>query len=629
MAQGTDLYSILYSYARRNGSPRIGVEDFIGFLRKYALRVCEDRPEWAKWAEDTGPRVWRDLNQLQEDGKVLVMGEEDGQQLFLCFYYAEQIKAAYKNPDNDADMPFPDEVFLDITIPGEQIKPLDVSTDLDAFLKEPQKTILPIIKLVFPDNRGEALALAPMIPVKILEVSLIKVRNYLLKHGNREFVQHKLAPQLAGKEEYLRELMDKIIIHPSDCIKDMGEGREVAFYFWAYFCSLVRHDLNSKNELLAEEQGTLQAVYLIEVCSGFFKAQAVRAREIELAFRNFELALEKPPYYFSRAAIAKFKDNKGVLLLGRYTQDGLDAYIKKRITEPPSAAELPELLYFRTDDAVWLVKKSRLMALCARLFVETRPVVIKAISRRWKKLLLNFGREPAMEEDREFENLILHYVEKYAPVLAALLKDHRLYLVHEEIRGGDKGFPEASRLFNRNELLPLRVLLLVKRKELLSDVRLLLPFWYTVPIISNIIAFFQNLGKKKRKRARDEDGESERSQIDGLKKELRDSAREAESRLVPAGYSLDTYLYELSQRWGKLLNKQSKDNLVEDVNSLVRDGLRHLLRFQKEVNRDTIDRMTGTIMDNSTGLHKINEQNYLFLYVKLYLVKLLTGKAVF
>ncbi|MDR2048634.1 MAG: hypothetical protein LBP69_04195 [Treponema sp.] len=630
MAQTVDLYSILYSYSRKNGSPAIDVESFIGFLQKYARKMCGEQPEWAGWVEDTGPRIWRELNQLQEDGKVTIVNKEIGQQIFMNLYYAEQVREAYKNPDNDADMPFPDEAFLDITIPQGQLKPLDVSVDVPAFLKEPQKTALPIIKLVFPDNCGAALALASMIPFTVLETSLIKVRNYLLKHGNREYIQHKLAPQLIGKEDHLREIMDQVMIHPVNCINDMKDGREAAFYFWAYFCNQVRHDLASRNELLADERGALQAVYLIEVCSSFFKARAAKAKEIELAFKNFELEMEKPPYYFSREAIAKFKDNKGVPLLGRYSQEGLEAYIKKRITEAPVPDELPELFYFRTGDgANWLIKKSKLLPLCARLFAETRPVVIKSISKRWKKLLLNFMREPAMEEDREFENLIIRYTEEYAPVLSALLQDHRLYLVHEELQRNGKGLSESSRLFNRNELLPLRTLLLIKRKELLSDVKLLLPFWYTIPVISHLIAFFQNLGKKKKKRVQNEDGSSAFFQTDDIRRELQNAARESEARLVPEGHTLDTYLEELSQRWGNLLNKQAKDNLVEDVNALVRDKLRHMLHFQKNVNRDTLDKMTESIMNNSAGLYKISEQNYLFLYIKLYLVKLLTGKAVF
>jgi hypothetical protein len=629
MAQAVALYPILYSYSRKNESPAVDAESFIGFLQKYAQKVCGEKPEWAKWVEDTSPQVWRELNQLQESGKVTIADGEGGQRIFINLYYAEQIKEAYKNPDNDADMPFPDETFLNINIPREQLKPLDVSIDLPAFLNEPQNTALPIIKLIFPDSCGEALALASMIPFTVLETGLLKVRNYLLKHGNREYIQRKLTPQLIGKEDHLREFMDQVVIRPLSCINDMKDGGEAAFYFWAYFCNQVRRDLMSKSELLADEYGVLQAVYLIEVCSGFFKTRAAKAKEIELAFKNFELEMEKPPYYFSREAIAKFTDNKGIPLLGRYTQDGLEAYIKKRISEPPMPDELPELLYFRTGDGVnWLVKKSKLLPLCARLLAETRSVVIKSISKRWKKLLLNFMHEPAMEEDGEFENLILRYVEEYAPFLAVLLQDHRLYLVYGELQRS-KGFSELSKLFNKSELLPLRVLLLIKRKGLLSDVKLLLPFWYTIPIISHIIAFFQNLGKKKKKQAQNESESPGSSQIDNIRKDLQNAARESEARLVPDGHTLDSYLEELSQRWGNLLNKQAKDDLVEDVNALVRDKLRHMLRFQKSVTRDTIDKMAESIMENSRGLYKINEQNHLSFYVKLYLVKLLVGKAVF
>jgi hypothetical protein len=157
-----------------------------------------------------------------------------------------------------------------------------------------------------------------------------------------------------------------------------------------------------------------------------------------------------------------------------------------------------------------------------------------------------------------------------------------------------------------------------------------MPFWYSIPIISHLIAFFQNLGRKKKKDDKEEESVV-RSQADDVRQELQTVSKEAEEALVPKGHTLDSYLGELSLRWGLLVNKQAKDNLVEDVNSLVRDKLRHVLRFQKKaaVNRDTLDKITTSIMETSTGLHKISEQNTLYLYVKLYLVKLLLGRAVF
>ncbi|GHV84792.1 hypothetical protein AGMMS50230_04000 [Spirochaetia bacterium] len=601
---------------------------FIPFLEKYAKRIYGEKPEWTRWIEETGTKVWTEANHLEEEGKIIITGG-DMNRVQLCYYYAEQIKEAYRNADEDSIMPFPDEESLKITIPPEQLKPLDIRMDLPRYLEEPQEEMVPIIKLVFANDRGSALVIAPMIPLTLLEFSLLKVRNYLLRHGNKEYIQHKLAPQFTGREEHLREILDQIMIRPSDCLNDLKNGREVSFYFWASFCNLVRIDLNQKNELLPEEIGAIQAVSIIEVCSSFFKNRTTKTKEIELAFKNFELELEKPPYYFSRDAITRFKDNKGVPLLGQYTQAGLDAYIKKRVTEPVTPNELPDLLYFYTDDgASWLVKKTKLLSLCVRLLAEARLIIIKIISKRWKKLLKDFRRENAMDDDREFERLIASYVDEYAPVLKALLGDRKLYLVHEEMKNSKRSIPESSRLFDRDELLPLRVLLLLKRRQLLSDTKLLMPFWYTLPIISQLAAFFMNLWKKK-KVTRDEK-EVYKEKEDPMRERLRNTALEAKVHLVPENQTLDSYLDELSSRWRKLLNKQAWDNLVEDVNSLIRDRLRNILRIQKHntVNRSTLDKLTTSIINSSAGLQKISDQKALFLYIKVYLVKLFISKSV-
>ncbi|MDR2661416.1 MAG: hypothetical protein LBC31_00300 [Treponema sp.] len=628
MPQKTDLYTILYSYARKQNSPVIEMEVFIPFLEKYAKRICEEKPEWTRWTEETGTRVWMDLNHLAEEGRVVVTSGEEGNRAYLCHYYAEQVKEAYKNADELSDRPFPDETSLNLAIPKEQIKPLDISVDLSRFLQEPQKELVPIIKLVFPNDHGEAMVLAPMIPFTLLEFSLIKIRRYLLRHGNKEYVQHKLAPQMTGKEEYLREILDQILIRPGDCLNDLKGGREAAFYFWAFFCNLVRQDLNQKNELLLEEQGALQAVYIVEVCAGFFKAKTARIKEVELAFKNFELEMERPPYYFSRKTIAKFKDNKGVPLLGQYSQEELDAYIKKRTTESASPNALPDFVFLTTSDGTaWLIKKTKILHLCARLFAEARPVIIKLISRRWKKLLKEFRREDAMDNDRDFDRLIASCLAEYAPVLNALLQDSRLYLIHEELHSSEKGLPESLRFFNRDDLLPLRTLLMIKRKQLVGDIKLLMPFWYTLPIISSIVAFFMNLGTKKQNPR--EDSEDPGGKPADPLGELRKAAAEAEAKLIPGGHTIETYLEDLISRWGKLVNKQSKDNLVTDVNSLIRDRLRHILRSRRNaaVTQDTLDKITNSILDSSKGLLKISDQGALYLYIKLYVIKLFTGKA--
>jgi hypothetical protein len=632
MSQRTDLYSILYFYARKNDSPFLDPDLFISLLGRHASRVCEERPEWEKWAEETSVKVWRELNLLTEQGKVIVNSEE-GNRIYLTQYYAEQVLEAYKNPDADMDRPFYDEQMLHLTIPHDQINYLDVTTGLSALLKEPQETVIPLIKLVFPGDLSEAMILASMIPLKILEIGMIKIRNHLIRHGNREYIQRKLAPQFQGKEDHLRDMLDRIQVRPLDCVRDMKEAGESTYYFWACFCNLMRTDLLKKSELFAEEIGVFQSIYIAEVCNSFFKSQASKVREAGIALRNFELEMEKPPYYFSQEAIALFKDNKGVPLLGQYSQEELNAYIKERTTEPAAADELPDLLFFHgKDGTVWLIKKNKVLPLCARFFAETRTLVVQTVSKRWRKLLENFFREPAMDDDGEFEKLISRYVEEFAPVLSMLLEDQRLYLIHEELLCSEKGLPESSRLFNRDELLPLRILLFIKRGEIISDIKLLLPFWYSIPVISDIIAFLKKLGTKKKpdkQEAEEPETPVKSPAPPDMMKLMQDSAREEASTFIPQGYTLESYLEELASRWGKLLDKRSKNNLVEDVNSLLRDRLRHILRFQRktQIKKADFDKLAKNILENAPELNPIGEKNALCLYIKLYLIKLCLGKA--
>jgi len=633
MPQKTDLYTILYSYARKAGSPSVDMEAFIGFLEKYAKQLCEKKPEWTMWSHETGKKVWMDANHLVEEGKITIESDRAGARVFLCNYYAEIVREGYKNADEDADLPFPTEESLKVIIPKDQIKPLYIPSDLRLFFEEPQEELLPIIKMFFPGSSGSALALAPMIPFTLMEFALLKVRNYLLHHGNREYVHRKLFPQLVGKETQLREILDQIAIRPGDCLNDLKHHREVSFFFWGHFCTLVRTDLSQKTELMPEDIAALQAVYIIDAFSNYMKTRAAKAKEAELVLRNFELEMDKAPYFFTRDSILRFKDNKGVPLLSICSQEDLEAYIRKRSTEPTTPHELPDYVYFRTGDGVsWLIKKTRVLTVCARLFAETRPQVISAIYNRWKIMLREFRKESAMDDDKEFEDLVVEYIKEHAPLLQAILDDEKLLLIDEEMQSSkknalpSKNAPASSRLFEKNKLLPLRVLLNIKRKQILSDVKLLIPFWYT--LFFEIIAFFKK--KKKAKRARSEEKKEKKAKENDplADRELQNKVREAQSKLIPQGQSLDSYLKDVSLRWVELLNQQAYDDLIQDVNRLIRDKLRGLLRIKRHslTGGDMLDTMAYTIIDSSAGLRRVRDQNSLMLYIKLYIIKLLTAK---
>jgi hypothetical protein len=613
MAQTTDLYTILRAYAKKNNSPYIDITPFLEFLERYASSKVQEAPEWAKWTTDINVRFWAELSNLAENEKCVLMPDSAEGRIYMPFFCQDQLRDIYKDIENQSDLPFPDETSIGITIPTEQMKIINPEKDMGIFFTEAKddeaedeadgnvtytESLNPnhIVKINFPDNYGSALVPVPMIPRRLMEISFLKMRHYMRGHGNREYVLHKLSPQLQGREKYLSEMLDQIIVRPFDCLRAMEDFSDFSYLFWTYFCTLIKNEINKKNEPLSDDIAAIQATYIIEACNGFYRARVVKKRELEIAFRNLELRMEKPPYHFTLDDIIKFTNDKGVLLLGAYSQKQLEAYIKK----------------------------IKYLSLCAKLLNDVRLEVKKAITRRWIKLLREFRSEPAMEKDLSFDKLLKNYTAATSPTLIALLDDEKLLWVYEEFQHNQE-IPVSSRIFKNGKLLSLSVLLAIGRKDILSDAKIMLPFWYSVPILSAIIAFFKNLGRKKQRIQAEVDPADQIETAAPQIRELQNSVRAIGLNLVPKGQSLESYLEELESRWSRLLDKNARQNLIEDVRTLVRDSLRFESRIlkAKKISESILGNLTENIISHNQTLMGLQGQESLRLYIELYMVQLL------
>ena len=628
MAQKTDLYSILVSYANKNNSPYIKIEPFLEFLERHAKSASEEHPEWGKWIQETSIKFWAEMSALVDEGKCEVLTETDDGTVYLSYFYPELLKNAYRNADEDAELPFPNEESLKITLPESQIRPLSSNYDLFSYLDEPQNSDIPILKIIFPDQFGSALVLAGMIPRRLTEIAILKIRNYLRKGANSEYALRKLSPQLHGKESSLKDQFNRILVRPLDCFNSIEEGGEFSCLFWAHFCIMMKNDIRKKTDRLHEDIAAIQSVFIIETVSDHYKALAVKTRERELAFKNLEVHLGMPPFLYPLEQILKFTNTKGVLLLSQYTREDLDKWIRQKTTEREKN-KLPPLLIAQGDKGDrCFVLKEKMPALCARLLTIARINVKDALTKHWRKLISEYSREPAMDNNEEFEKLLFKFTETLCPSLTTLLDDPKLLLVYEEIDESDNAIPSPARVFANGKLLPYSTLLLVRRRELLQDVRLMLPFWYSMPILTAIIAFFKSLSRKKKTHksspAIPEAVETNMEEKD-RSREIKVAAQDLELLLVPAGYTMKSYLEELENRWSRLIDKKARENLIEDVKSLLRDNLRQTLRIQKHFRPDqeTISQMAQNIITRTPSLAVLNGRNSLILYSELYLIKLL------
>jgi len=628
MVARTDLYSILVSYANKNNSPYVGVNSFLEFIEQYAKNLSRENPEWLVWVRDKSVKFWKEISALAEEGKCELLSDTTDGRIYISSYYPLRIKKSYENADKDAYLPFHNEESLGIAIPDSQIRPLNCDNDFLAYLNEPQRAGVPLLKIVFPEGIGSALLLTSMVPRRLAEIATLKIRNYLRKGGNTEFILRKLLPQLPGRESNLRDQFNRILIRPLDCYSAIEEGGEFACLFWAYFCVVLKNDIKSKKEYLSEDIATLQSTYIMDTINSHYKALAIKRREKELAFKSLESHLSKPPFYYTLDQIGKFTSDKGVLLLSQYTKNDLEEWLKRKTTES-EANMLPPLLIFRGgDDEQLFVLKNKVPALCSHLLSLARIHVKEALAKRWRTLLIGYRSEPAMENNIKFEETLSVFTKKYSPLLTALLGDSKMSLIYDETGQSDSSSSVHAKIFVKGKLLPYSDLLLIRRKELLFDTKLMLPLWYSIPILSAIIAFFKKLSmeqKNNKSTAEEEVAGEDIFEEKDYAGEIRAAAQDLKIALVPQGYTLETYLVELETRWGKLIDRQARDNLIEDVKSLIRDNLRQNLRVRKQfkTNRKTINEMAKKIIYSTPALVGLNNKDSLVLYAELYLIKLL------
>jgi hypothetical protein len=631
----TDLYSLLRAYAHKNHSPYVDIESFLDFLEKYAIRKAPEHPEWQRWVQGTEMKFWADLPPLAENEKCVLLADTSKGRIYMPSYCRELLREIYSNLDKLADIPFPGEESLKITIPENHLRVVNLNSDMGTFFglsaekggknEKNGENQEAVIKLLFPQDYGAALLPSSMIPRKLMELSFLKIRHYLRSKNNKDYTLNKLIPQFQGKEKYLREIIDQIIYRPVECLNDMEKSADFPYLFWTYFCPMVKNDIKRRNEFLNEDLAALQAVCIIEICSSFYRTAAAKKREVNVAFKTLEVRMERSPWSYTMDDIIRFTNDKDVPLLNIYSKQELEEYIQQNITEADNN-DLPSWLVIQgAKGERWFIKKEKYLALCTKMLIEMRPDIKKALTKRWINLIREFGTEPAMEKDSEFDKLLAVHTESVNPTLITMLEDPKLLWVYEELNRIQGAIPPSSRIFKDGRPVPMSVIYALRRKDLLADARMALPLWYSIPALAAIFAFFKNFGRKKKKkqttyRAAGDDGFIVKEKDPN---DLQYVARSVQTALVPQGKTLDGYLSELEEKWSRLLDKKARQNLIYDVQSLLRDNLRRAVRVhkRKKITRKGLSEMAAFLIARTPALHSLGAPDALRIYMELYMSK--------
>jgi len=642
-----NILPLLKSLSSKNHVGIIPFSELCDHVYKYAKKHLEDNPDLAQYTTDVNANLRKDLNVLAQDGEVVLLNpDEEKMSVVVVSYYAERYASIYKDIEENSSVPFPTVSELPKKVPHDILNRVNAADFIQKNIEiRPKEDSSTLYALEFPKGVASILFPSSIAVTSLLEASLAKIQMLLVKEESHDYFLKKLIVANQGKELSINNFFDQFVQSPRDAVNALKTNGDT-FYFWSQLCFFIKQDYEKSKEYDQKDVSILQSVYIAEFATSFYKNKTQQNLQRDLAFKSLDSTFLKPPYYFTFRDISKFVDAKGVPLLGQYTEQELKDYLHLITTDAPENT-LPRVLVFKTDaDQHYFILKDKVIPLIVRLCSDARITVRERMTNEWFETLKKFQQLPEMKSQAEFEKKLEHEVDVTSPILCALLKSPFLPTIHFELQESRAPSTELVNLFINGELIPYSEILMMSRQELLADAKIKLPFWYTVPVVSWLMSLLfrppkpkaaKKSAKQKIKEKIEENEETaamaqaevhaaandKRNPKISRARELRASAQFAETQLVPASSTIDRELDSYIREWNNLIDQTARSNLVEDVNSLIRDYMRKVLRTLKS-DGFTLDRIQNLAdaLVKTQSMQKIKNHDALFMYVQLYMIKL-------
>ncbi|HUX50808.1 MAG TPA: hypothetical protein VMW73_08425 [Spirochaetia bacterium] len=682
MDNSQDVLRLLKTYTRKIGNPRINYPKFAEFAVRYFEKHALENPEYNEFASQVQQLLPGILEDLETEHCCSLTRE--GEQIAAIIYsqfYVDSVRAVYARMEKLPDMPFPSEDTLTLELPADIVVPVDVKLDFVSWISRNDSDQPVLLRLLFPEGIHSVIVPSDLVKKKLVDFSVQKIRTYLRTARNASYMHQKLLSLFRQRDLSLRDAINSILATPDQATSTVYEPNDFFFQFWTQLSTNVIREFAPKVDKLAEEHGYAQAAYLLGYYNVYFRGMQQKNLERESALKQFEAKLKKKPYAFSIGDMYNFADSKGVLLTKKYPVEAMHEVLTRKTT-PPNETSLPEIIRVRTAQKkeFYIGKEFVLPVFAERLFLMSRTLK-DYYSEAWSESLKRDEIPKAMTEEAAFEENILAELTDRDPLLHSLMNYNLLFLCAKEIGLNGDAAAEVSRFFDRKEarLRPYAELLGLDRQKLRQDAFLMLPFWQAIPLFRAIVRFFQRVLLGRPAPAKQHSGKNDAAPVSAAAKEpypaqtakklagpgddtrgmktvapsgaasgaqrapmsaaeraealktrkaqaaaFRAAVQKLEQSFIPAGQTRESTMKQLIDRWNPILEPTAKQNLIEDVNSLVRDYLRRVrsgFRF-KAPDAARIHNMARELCEHE-ALKKIKKSDQLKQYVELYMLMLL------
>lgn len=671
MSSPDNVARILHTLSKRSGHPRVTYDKLLSYTHKYLEKYADDDPSLADLDDNTENVLTAHLISLESEGRVS-LSYEDSRIVGVYFaeYYPRLIAGAYEALRDRIAAPFPSEETLGITIPGDLIHPVDVRSELLDWIGSKDRADSTLLRLMFPDELPSMLATLGVVRNNLASLSLQKLREYLRNKKNAGYMHSKLRAVFRNRDVALKDALNKVLTTPDDALKTIKRPTEFTFHFWTSLSSAIIKEFGKKQDTLQEEIDYTRAAYLIGYYNVFYKGVEQQKRDIDTALKSVDAKLRKEPYAFRLSEIHSFTDSRGVPLVKRCPRKNIDDFIEQKLL-PPDDKHMPELVRTRSADGTdYYIRKDSVFKIVFPELRDASESFENELSDKWMAALRRNEKLREMQEDAAFEQVLTDMLKERKPLLYGLLRFDLLHVLATEQKLFGSAQDELDRTLDRKNqrIRPLSVVLDIDRRKLLADARLRLPFWQAVPVLRGVVAWLKRLflgepsPRKRRRQAQkkaraaqqtvetepvaaaagtEEDayaapygstavqfgerpGKGGSDAARGSPPDVKHAARQLQEDYVAPGADVDSTLEELAERWNPLLDPVAQQNLVEDVNSLVRDFIRRRKTVFRSSppTRSRIQQMAAQLAQNA-ALSEIKRKEPLRRYLELYMLRIL------
>lgn len=634
MSTSVNLSSILRNFATKQESPFVYIRDFCDYIKKYAAKNLEQQPNLVQYIEISESSLTKELEELASKHEVYLTTQGGKPVVIVITYYSVLYANRFKDIISNITVPFPCVTDLPKQLPVEAIEKTDAS-EIIPKLQQEQDVKSPVLYCMMMPRDIPAILFPACVPVQFLtRAAMAKIRHMLKKDEYHDYFQKKLRNANPTKEIGSQTFYTRFLQHPDNADQTFDFNGD-AFYFWSQLCYFIRIDFEKIKDRTIEDINVLQALSICEIWMMSLKEKANAQQVREDALRELEAALARPPFFYSMDSILKIRDSKGALLYGQYNEDDLKEFLQKLTTESENN-ELPKILVFKVETgARYFIYKQRVFQLVVRLANEAHDTIEKDLTDKWFNSLSEYRKLPEMKDKKAFETVLKDEVRTLSPVLWSLLNANFLTMLNYENDHSENA--NSFHIFSNGKLLPYSELLMLSNSSILSTAKIMLPFWHTIPILSWIMSMINSKKNEKKPRKKaikefsaddipDDTPKQSPGRYVNKKEAVIEAARNVADELVPSGSTIDRELDSYLKLWNKMITKEAHASLTEDVNSLIRDYTRKVMRTIS-ASTFTVDRVRtlAETLVKTPNMQKIKENDALTMYVELYILRLLSN----